>query len=125
MTKRLAAVVAALMFMLGFIEPAMAAGPVTLTVEVGRPGAKIQSHFYGLMTEEINYAYEGGLYAELNRNRIFQDRLMRRPNAAAPPANPAAEKNPNLVHWWLVADGGASGEIDIDTGDPVNTLALK
>ena len=28
---------------------------------------------YGLMTEEINHAYDGGLYAELIRNRIFKD----------------------------------------------------
>ena len=28
--------------------------------------------FYGLMTEEINYSYEGGLYGELIRNRAFK-----------------------------------------------------
>jgi alpha-N-arabinofuranosidase len=28
---------------------------------------------YGLMTEEINYSYDGGLYAEMVRNRTFQD----------------------------------------------------
>ena len=27
---------------------------------------------YGLMTEEINYSYDGGLYAELIRNRTFR-----------------------------------------------------
>jgi len=26
---------------------------------------------YGLMTEEINYSYDGGLYAEMVRNRTF------------------------------------------------------
>src|SRR4051794_6902892 len=83
--RTLAAPAAALMFLLGFSKPAMSADPVTLTVEAGRPGAKIQSHFYGLMTEEINYAYEGGLYAELIRNRIFQDRSMGRGNAAPSP----------------------------------------
>jgi alpha-L-arabinofuranosidase len=123
--RKLAAPVAALILMLGFVEPAMSAAPVTLTVEAGRPSAKIQSHFYGLMTEEINYAYEGGLYAELIRNRIFQDRSRGRGNAAAPAPNPAVEKNPNLIHWWLVAGAGANGEIDIDTADPVNTTALK
>jgi alpha-N-arabinofuranosidase len=29
--------------------------------------------FYGLMTEEINYSYEGGLYGELIQNRIFRN----------------------------------------------------
>jgi len=28
---------------------------------------------YGLMTEEINHSYDGGLYAELIRNRVFKD----------------------------------------------------
>jgi|WetSurMetagenome_2_1015567.scaffolds.fasta_scaffold14763_4 alpha-L-arabinofuranosidase len=111
---------------------AKAQQPLTLTVHADRPGAKIDPIFYGLMTEEINYSYDGGLYAELIRNRIFQDRppAMRGPRgggsgAASAPANPAVAKNPNLVNWWLVADNGASGEIDIDTNDPVNTTALK
>ena len=34
--------------------------------------AKMPPTFYGLMTEEINYAYEGGLYGELIRNRTFK-----------------------------------------------------
>ncbi len=29
--------------------------------------------FYGLMTEEINHSYDGGLYAELIQNRVFKD----------------------------------------------------
>src|SRR4051794_23220225 len=36
-----------------------------LTVRVDRPGVRISPMFYGLMTEEINHAYDGGLYAEL------------------------------------------------------------
>jgi alpha-N-arabinofuranosidase len=34
--------------------------------------AKMPPAFYGLMTEEINYSYEGGLYGELIRNRAFK-----------------------------------------------------
>ncbi len=33
----------------------------------------IDPMFYGLMTEEINFSYDGGLYAELVRNRAFKD----------------------------------------------------
>jgi len=111
--------------------PAAAQPPVALVVSVDRPGARLDPIFYGLMTEEINYAYDGGLYAELIRNRIFQDRPIaprgrgRSVEAPGPPANPAVAKNPNLINWWLVETGGASGEIDIDTTDPVNTTALK
>lgn len=119
--------------------------PITLTVRVGQPGPKIDPIFYGLMTEEINYSYDGGLYGELIRNRIFQDRPIEprgpRPGAPAaasspqpstpapvtplPAANPAVAENPNLIHWWLVTSNGAAGDMDIDTNDPVNRTALK
>src|SRR5438105_5718440 len=45
----------------------------TITVRADQPGVKIDPTFYGLMTEEINYSYDGGLYAELIRNRTFRD----------------------------------------------------
>src|SRR5438445_9534666 len=45
---------------------------VTLTVKVDQPGPRIDPLFYGLMTEEINFSYDGGLYAELIRNRTFR-----------------------------------------------------
>jgi alpha-N-arabinofuranosidase len=64
------------------------AQPVKLTVNVDQPGAKIDPIFYGLMTEEINFSYDGGLYAELIRNRTFRD------DAQTP------------VHWSVV--GGSS-----------------
>src|SRR5207248_10379463 len=41
----------------------------TVTIDVNHPGADIPPMFYGLMTEEINHAYDGGLYAELLQNR--------------------------------------------------------
>ncbi|QEC66348.1 alpha-N-arabinofuranosidase [Panacibacter ginsenosidivorans] len=45
----------------------------TLTLDAGKPGAGVSPMLYGLMTEEINHSYDGGLYAELIRNRIFKD----------------------------------------------------
>ena len=42
---------------------ASAQGPATLTINVDKPVAKVSPMLYGLMTEEINYSYEGGLYA--------------------------------------------------------------
>ena len=44
-----------------------------MTINADKPGATIAPNFYGLMTEEINHAYDGGLYAELIRNRSFLD----------------------------------------------------
>src|ERR1044071_7793953 len=73
-----------------------------LILDLAKPGAEVSPMLYGLMTEEINHSYDGGLYAELIRNRIFKDN----------PTSPEA--------WSLVQDNssakasikliGASGE---------------
>src|SRR5215471_3149213 len=84
--------------------------PVTITVHADRPGPKIDPMFYGLMTEEINFSYDGGLYAELIRNRTFRD----------DPKEP--------VHWSVVKDGGGDGTIALDQAPVPNTAlttALK
>jgi alpha-N-arabinofuranosidase len=46
---------------------------VTLSIQLDKPTHSVSPTLYGLMTEEINYSYDGGLYAELVRNRTFQD----------------------------------------------------
>ena len=43
-----------------------------MTVQVGKVGAPIQSTMYGLFFEDINFAADGGLYAELVENRSFE-----------------------------------------------------
>jgi len=83
----------------------LAQQPVTLTVRVDQPGVKIDPLFYGLMTEEINFSYDGGLYAELIRNRTFRD------NAQAP------------VNWSLAKYGGGDGSIALEN-NPVPGTAL-
>jgi alpha-L-arabinofuranosidase len=47
--------------------------PVTLKIQLDKPAHAVSPTLYGLMTEEINYSYDGGLYAEMVRNRTFQD----------------------------------------------------
>ena len=54
------------------------------------------------MTEEINHAYDGGLYAELMQNRAFLD------DAAAP------------AHWAVVQGEGAAAAIALDKSQPLN-----
>ncbi|MGA1981936.1 MAG: alpha-L-arabinofuranosidase C-terminal domain-containing protein [Acidobacteriaceae bacterium] len=53
------------------VVTAQAQGPATLKIEMDRPVAKVSPTLYGLMTEEINYSYEGGLYGEMVSNRNF------------------------------------------------------
>src|ERR1035437_10294688 len=72
-----------------------AAGP-TLTIEAGHPAAKVSPLLYGLMTEEINHCYDGGLYAELVQNRAFLD------DAKTP------------VHWSAVQANGSAATISLD-----------
>jgi alpha-N-arabinofuranosidase len=53
-------------------SPAAAAQtPATLTIQADKPLHVVSPTLYGLMTEEINYSYDGGLYAEMVRNRTF------------------------------------------------------
>jgi len=96
-TARAVILVVLIVVALGFTRPTTAQTG-SLTVHVDRPGAKISPILYGLMTEEINHAYDGGLYAELIRNRAFKD------NSSRP------------VHWSAV--GGA--EMALDTSQPVS-----
>lgn len=43
-----------------------------MTVETKKPGAIVQNTMYGLFFEDINYAADGGLYAEKVKNRSFE-----------------------------------------------------
>lgn len=43
-----------------------------LNVQANKPGAPIQPTMYGLFFEDINYAADGGLYAEMVKNRSFE-----------------------------------------------------
>ncbi len=74
-----------------------AQGVATLTVDTSKPVAKVSPELYGLMTEEINYSYDGGLYAELVNNRTFQ-----------------TNRGPSLEHWTLIENGNARASISID-----------
>ena len=44
----------------------------TLDISLKKAGAPIQSTMYGIFFEDINYAADGGLYAELVKNRSFE-----------------------------------------------------
>lgn len=43
-----------------------------MTVTANKPGAQVQSTMYGIFFEDINYAADGGLYAEMVKNRSFE-----------------------------------------------------
>ena len=43
-----------------------------MKVDLGRTVAGIQPTMYGIFIEDINFAADGGLYAELIKNRSFE-----------------------------------------------------
>ena len=78
-------------------------GTPVLKIDAGKPGPTVGLR-YGLMTEEINFSYDGGLYGELVRNRSFKEDA----------------KDP--VHWSLVQEGGAAASMSLDPAQPLNTV---
>lgn len=46
---------------------------VTIRLDAARRGIKVSPELYGIFFEDINHAADGGLYAELIRNRSFED----------------------------------------------------
>jgi alpha-N-arabinofuranosidase len=44
-----------------------------LTLRLDQADRNVSPTLYGLMTEEINYSYEGGLYAQLINNVSFSE----------------------------------------------------
>ncbi len=70
----------------------------TLSVQLDKPLHSVSPMLYGLMTEEINYSYDGGIYAEMVRNRTFQDR-----------------GSSGTAHWDLVEMGNADVTMTVDT----------
>jgi alpha-N-arabinofuranosidase len=69
----------------------------TLAIDFNRTKAPVSPTLYGLMTEEINYSYDGGLYAELVRNRTFRSDWS------------------GILNWFLVEKGTSSAKISVDS----------
>ncbi len=106
MTRALPTAFPCLTALLFFATLPLHAQTTRLTVHADRPGVAISPTLPGLMTEEINHSYDGGLYGELLQNRDLKDDA----------------KNP--AHWSLVVEGGAAGTLALDTSQPVPGTAL-
>ena len=74
----------------------------TLTLHLDQNGPAVSPGLYGLMTEEINFSYEGGLYGELIRNRSFKD------------------SSREAAFWSLVHDGGSKDSMSLDKKKGIN-----
>ncbi len=72
---------------------------VTLSVQADRPGARISPTMWGVFFEDINFGADGGLYAELVKNRSFEF------------TNP-------MMGWSNIPAGNMAGLTEIHQQDP-------
>jgi alpha-N-arabinofuranosidase len=69
----------------------------TLTINTAAAKAASSPTLYGLMTEEINHSYDGGLYGEMLRNNVI-----------------VGSGWGSTDHWALVQRGNAQGRLELD-----------
>src|ERR1700761_1399865 len=67
-----------------------------LTIDPSQIVSPVSPMLYGLMTEEINHSYDGGLYAETLQNRTFRKSWQ------------------GIEHWNLIRTGGAKASMEYD-----------
>src|ERR1044072_7429250 len=58
--------------MLSVVTATPASEPLALTIQTDRPGPRINPSMWGIFFEDINLGADGGLYAELVKNRSFE-----------------------------------------------------
>jgi alpha-N-arabinofuranosidase len=68
----------------------------SLVVQMDQPTAQVSPTLYGLMTEEINFSYDGGIYPELVRDRTVGTGWQA------------------LAHWTMVARGDSAVHVSAD-----------
>ena len=75
---------------------------VNINIDVNNRGPKISPTHYGIFFEDINHAADGGLYAELIRNRSFED------------------NNDSPESWTAAHNGISKSVIELTAEDPLN-----
>ncbi len=79
----------------------LTAPAATIEVQVDQPGAKINPAMWGIFFEDINFGADGGLYAELVKNRGFEF-----PEA--------------MMGWSKLSPSKARGQLSIHNENPFN-----
>ncbi|MCF3650651.1 alpha-L-arabinofuranosidase C-terminal domain-containing protein [Synoicihabitans lomoniglobus] len=80
----------------------------TLRVDLSAPGRAISSDLVGIFYEDLNYAADGGLYAELIQNRSFEYSATEQVSWTA------------LSFWELIQAGDAEGSWGLGNARPVH-----
>ena len=82
-------------------QPLVQQPAVNLIVSADKPGAKINPAMWGIFFEDINFGADGGLYAELVKNRSFEF-----PDA--------------MMGWFKISPSLAKGDVTVQDQDPFN-----
>jgi alpha-L-arabinofuranosidase len=80
----------------------------SLEIRLDQPAKPISPDLFGIFFEDLNDAADGGLYAELVRNRSFEFSATEQPTWNL------------LTGWELVARGGGRGSLEVDGGRPLH-----
>ncbi len=96
---------------------AVAQAQMRLMLHTDQAKAEVSPRLYGLMTEEINFSYDGGLYSQLVRNPSFRDgyKYLRQNELNQRFGDVELRTN---KYWWLRDSTAAVA--DIDRTVPVN-----
>jgi alpha-N-arabinofuranosidase len=87
-------------------ENIVLAAPAIVTVQAGQP-KYISPDLFGIFFEDLNYAADGGLYAELVQNRSFE-------------YSAADSKNWNSLTAWELVQNDGTGSVVVETNSPLN-----
>ncbi|MEK3685042.1 alpha-L-arabinofuranosidase C-terminal domain-containing protein [Paenibacillus sp. FSL R10-2736] len=99
-----------------------------ITIHAGHKRFPVSRNLYGLFFEEINRSGDGGLYAELIRNRSFEDTLI--PERChvdgctlhTPAGWSAPFEHSDLIPGWeLFCPDGTDAEMALDESKPLNS----
>jgi alpha-N-arabinofuranosidase len=71
-------------------------GPAVLTIHADQEASKVSPTLYGLMTEEINHSYEGGLWAQMVQNDTMHTDWT------------------GIPDWNLVEKGNSAAKMELD-----------
>jgi alpha-L-arabinofuranosidase len=111
----------------------------TINVDAAKAGPRLNPRMYGIFLEEINHGVDGGLYAELIRNRGFEDAkapegfVLRNGHWVDSEGRGAYDAGfarfgyvtNGLPFWSLVKEGGAQGSMHLDTEEPLNNATPR
>ena len=103
-----------IVFIASLLSSVVLFGQAFLEVDASQQGKKISHELIGVFFEDINYAADGGLYAELIQNRSFEYYKVNN-NVSLEP----------LTAWSLGKNGATNATMQIEDTNPLNANNTK